>query len=145
MRPAALVLALAAAGCAYGPPPGSDCVSTNAAAAAAAMPRIRALSDPPPTTLEAGFVLCSPHEHRLLAASAALGAQGYSSYIGTAKRGKCLRVPRTHEASAEALEREVTAMCGVAAAHGIAYRRWQTEVAGKSARIAAGRLTVGGE
>jgi hypothetical protein len=109
------------------------------------MPRILALADPPPAALEAGFVLCSARRDRLLAASAALGAEGYSSYIGTADRGQCLRVARTHEASAAALEREVTTMCRIAAAHRIAYRHWQTEVGGKSVRLAGDRLTIDGK
>ncbi|HET9639392.1 MAG TPA: hypothetical protein VFP12_09320 [Allosphingosinicella sp.] len=106
------------------------------------MPAILALTDPPPATLEAGFVLCSTHRDRLLAASAALGEKGYSSYIGAADRGKCLRIVRTHEASVPALEREVTTMCRIADAHRITYRHWQTDVAGKSVKLGGGRLWI---
>jgi hypothetical protein len=109
------------------------------------LPDILALADSPPATLEAGFVLCSRHRDRLLAASAALGAEGYSSYIGASDRGQCLRVARTHEAGVPALEREMAAMCRIAGAHRIAYRRWQTEVGGKSVRLAGGRLTIDGK
>jgi hypothetical protein len=109
------------------------------------MPRILALADPPPAALEAGFVLCSTRRDRLLAASAALGAEGYSSYIGTADRGQCLRVARTHEATAAALEREIATMCRIAAAHSITYRHWQAEVGGKSVRLSGDRLTVDGK
>ncbi|HEX8379523.1 MAG TPA: hypothetical protein VF619_03110 [Allosphingosinicella sp.] len=143
MRRAAAILALAAAGCAHSQ--AEVPCAANLPGAALAMPRILALADPPPAALEAGFVLCSARRDRLLAASAALGAEGYSSYIGTADRGQCLRVARTHEASAAALEREVTTMCRIAAAHRIAYRHWQTEVGGKSVRLAGDRLTIDGK
>ena len=98
VRPVLLVLALAASGCAHRQP-AVPCAEANLPFVAQAMPAILALTDPPPATLEAGFVLCSPHHDRLLAASAALGAKGYSSYIGAADRDKCLRIVRTHEAS----------------------------------------------
>ncbi|MGZ8285595.1 MAG: hypothetical protein ACXW27_05210 [Allosphingosinicella sp.] len=139
-----LAFALAATGCAHRQPAG-PCAEANLPSAALAMPRILALADPPPSILEAGFVLCSPHRDRLLAASAALAAMGYSSYIGAAGRSWCLRIVRSHEASAAALEREVTAMCGIADAHRIAYRHWQTEVAGKSVQLAGDRLTIDGQ
>lgn len=139
-----LVFALAATGCAHRQP-AVPCAEANLPSVARAMPRILALADPPPSILEAGFVLCSPHHDRLLAASAALGEKGYSSYIGASDRGKCLRIVRSHEASAPALEREVTTMCRIAEAHRIAYRHWQTEVAGKSVKLAAGRLTIDGQ
>jgi len=145
LRRALLILALAATGCTHRWQPEADCAAANLPFAVRALPQIRVLADPPPATLEAGFVLCSPHEDRLLAASAALGAEGYSSYIGAARTGKCLRIVRTHEASAAALEREVTTMCRIAAAHRIAYRHWQAEVAGKSVRLARGRLTIDGQ
>ena len=141
-RPAPLIaLALAAAGCTHRPPAVS-CAAANLPFAARALPDVLALADPPPATLEAGFVLCSREEARLLAASAALGEKGYSSYIGAANRGKCLRVVRTHEASVAALEREMTTMCEIADAHRIAYRHWQTEVAGKAVKLAGERLTI---
>lgn len=98
------------------------------------MRSILSLWDRPPATLDAGFVLCSPHEDRLLAAATALGAEGYSGYIGTSRKGKCLRVARTHEASAAALEREVRTMCRIADRHGITYRYWQVQVDGRTRR-----------
>ena len=109
------------------------------------MPAILAVAETPPTTFEAGFVLCSLYHDRLLAASAALAEKGYSSYIGAARRGQCLRIVRTHEASAPALEGEVTTMCRIADAHRIAYRHWQTEVGGKPVKLAGDRLTIGGK
>lgn len=144
MKSAFTVLALVAAGCAHRPPTVA-CAEANRPFAARAMADVLALASPPPATLEAGFVLCSRDHDRLLAASAALGEQGYSSYIGASKRGECLRVVRGHEASAAALEREIAAMCTVAEAQGIAYRHWQTEVGGKTVRLAGGRLTVDGK
>ncbi|HYI40138.1 MAG TPA: hypothetical protein VE053_07455 [Allosphingosinicella sp.] len=146
MRPALLAaLALAASGCAHRPP-AVPCAAANLPFVARAMPDILALADPPPATLEAGFVLCSREEARLLVASAALGEKGYSSYIGAGDgRGKCLRVVRTHEASVAALEREVATMCEIAEVHGIAYRHWQTEVGDKSVRLAGERLTIAGK
>lgn len=145
MRPVLLVaLALAATGCAHRQP-AMPCAAANLPFVARALPDIVALTDPPPATLEAGFVLCSTRRDRLLAATAALGEKGYSSYIGAADGGKCLRVARTHEASVPALEREVTTMCGIAEAHRITYRHWQTEVAGKSVKLAGNRLTIDGQ
>ncbi|HYJ83763.1 MAG TPA: hypothetical protein VEW26_13095 [Allosphingosinicella sp.] len=143
MRRALLVLALAATGCTHRPH-AIPCEAATLPFVARALHDILALADPPPVTLEAGFVLCSPHRDRLLAASAVLGEKGYSSYIGAADRGKCLRIARTHEASAPALEREVTTMCQVAEAHSIAYRHWQAEVGGKSVKLAGDRLTIDG-
>jgi hypothetical protein len=110
------------------------------------MPDILALAESPPASLEAGFVLCGRERERLLAASADLGAKGYSSYIGTGDGGgQCLRVARTHEASVAALEQEMTAMCRIADTHRIAYRHWQAEVGGKSVRLAGAKLTVDGK
>lgn len=145
MRRSLLVLTLAATGCSYCLQNEADCVAVNVPSAARALPAIRALAEPPPATLESGFVLCSTHEARLAAAIAALGAEGYSSYLGAAEVGKCLRVARTHEATAEAMAREVSAMCRIAAASRIAYGHWQTEVAGKSVRLAGGRLSIEGQ
>jgi hypothetical protein len=143
VRAAALILAFAAAGCTHARQEVS-CAAANLPGVTRAWPGIAALSDPPPATLEAGFVLCSRHEERLLAASTALGAEGYSSYIGAAKAGKCLRVARTHEASASALDREIRTMCRIAETHRIAYRHWQSEVAGKSVRLAGERMWIDG-
>jgi hypothetical protein len=143
VRRAAAILALAATGCAHSQ--AEVPCAANLPGATLAIPRILGLADPPPATLEAGFVLCSTHRDRLLAASAALGAEGYSSYIGTADKGRCLRVARTHEASAAALELEITTMCRIATAHRIAYRHWQTEVGGKSVRLAGDRLEIDGK
>ncbi len=126
-------------------PPASPCLAANVPFVARALPQMLALADPPPAALEAGFVLCSRHEDRLLAASSALAAQGYSSYLGAARSGKCLRIPRTHEASVAALEREVTAMCRIAEAHRVTYRHWQTEVGGRSVRLRGNRFTIGGK
>jgi hypothetical protein len=139
-----LALALAASGGAHSKP-AVPCAASNLPFVARALPDIIALTDPPPATLEAGFVLCSRYRDRLLAASVALAAKGYSSYIGAAGRNWCLRIPRTHEASVPALEREVTTMCRIADAHRITYRHWQTEVAGKSVRLAGNRLTIEGQ
>jgi hypothetical protein len=144
VRSTLLLLALAATGCAHRQPVAS-CAAANLPFAGRALPQILALADPPPARLEAGFVLCSPHHVRLLAASEALGAQGYSSYIGAARRGECLRVVRTHEASVAALEGEMAVMCRTADAHRIAYRHWQAEVGGKSVRLAGDRLTIDGK
>jgi hypothetical protein len=141
---AALILAAAATGCAHARPEIS-CAAANLPGGVRGWPVIAALSDPPPSTLEAGFVLCSPHEERLLAASTALGAEGYSSYIGAAKSSKCLRVGRTHEASVAALEREMATMCRIADAHVIAYRHWQAEVGGKTVRLSGDRMTIDGK
>ncbi len=138
------MLALAATGSAHSRP-AVPCEAANLPFVARAMPAILALTDPPPATLEAGFVLCSRYRDRLLAASVALAAKGYSSYIGAAGRNWCLRIPRTHEASVPALEREVTTMCRIAEGHRITYRHWQTEVAGKSVKLAGGRLSIGGQ
>jgi hypothetical protein len=145
VRLAVFALALAATGCTYRWQPQADCVAANLPFAVAALPRIRALADPAPASLEAGFVLCSTHPGRLASAIEALGAEGYSSYLGAAEVGKCLRIARTHEASAAALKREVTTMCRIAATHRIAYGHWQTEVAGKAVILARGRLTVDGQ
>ena len=145
MRLALLAFALAATGCTYRWQPQADCVSRNVPSALRALPGILALADPPPATLEAGFVLCSTHPGRLLAAIEALGAEGYSSYLGAAELGKCLRIVRTHEASAAAIEREMTAMCRIAAANRIAYGHWQTEIGGKSVVLAGDRFTIDGK
>lgn len=145
MRRALLVLALAASGCTYRWQPYDDCVARNLPAAVRALPEIRALADPPPATLEAGFVLCSTNRDRLAAAIEALGAEGYSSYLGAAEVGKCLRIARTHEASPAAMEREVTTMCRIAAASRIAYGHWQTEVGGRSVVLSGDRLSIDGE
>ncbi|HEX9965594.1 MAG TPA: hypothetical protein VGB04_11495 [Allosphingosinicella sp.] len=144
MRRAGLLLALAAAGCAHRPPPPADCVEAYVPFAVRALTGIFALANPAPATVEAGFVLCSADESRLIAASTALGAKGYSSYIGNADRRKCLRVARTHEASGAAVEREMTLMCRIAEAHGIAYRHWQAEIGGRSVHVAGDRVTVDG-
>ena len=143
MRTPLILLALAASGCAHREQP--DCASANVASALRTLPAILSLWDPPPAILESGFVLCSPHEDRLLAASAALGTEGYSSYIGTSRKGKCLRVARTHEASAAVLEREVRTMCRIADSHRITYRHWQVEVGGKPVRLRGDRVTVDGK
>jgi len=145
VRLALFALSLAATGCAYRWQPEPDCVARNVPFAVRALPEIRALADPSPATLEAGFVLCSTHEGRLVAAIEALGAEGYSSYLGAGDPGKCLRIVRTHEASAAAMEREVSAICRIAAANRIAYRHWQTEVGGKSVRLARERLWIDGK
>ncbi|MET1112472.1 MAG: hypothetical protein ABWX67_13195 [Allosphingosinicella sp.] len=145
MRRALLVLTLVATGCTYRWRSEADCVAVNVPSAVRALPAIRALADPPPATLESGFVLCSTHEGRLAAAIEALGAEGYSSYLGAAEVGKCLRVARTHEASAEAMAREVGAMCRIAAASRIAYGHWQTEVGGRSVVLSGDRLIIDGE
>jgi hypothetical protein len=145
LKTALLVLALAVAGCAHREQPEADCAAANVPSALRVLPVILSLRDRPPAMLESGFVLCSPHEDRLLAASAALGAEGYSSYIGASKKGKCLRVARTHEANAAALEREVRTMCRIADAQRIAYRHWQVEIGGKSVRLKGERLTIDGK
>jgi hypothetical protein len=142
VRTALIALALAASACAHRGQAEPDCAAANVPTALRTLPAILSLWDPQPANLESGFVLCSPHEDRLLSASAALGTEGYSSYIGASKKGKCLRVARTHEASAAALGREVTTMCRIADAHRIAYRHWQVEVGGKPVRLRGDRLTI---
>ncbi len=142
MKGALLAIALAAGGGGGREPPAASCVADNVPFVARALPDILALTDPAPAALEAGFVLCSRHEDRLLAATEALAALGYSSYLGAADKGKCLRFPSRHEASVAAMEREMTAMCRISESHRISYRYWQTEIGGKSVRLAGGRLMV---
>ena len=145
MKRAWLALAFAATGCAYRWQAGPDCVAANLPLAVQVLPEIRALADPPPARFEAGFVLCSTHRDRLEAAIAALGAEGYSSYLGAAELGKCLRIPRTHEANAAAMEREMIAICRIAAANRVAYGHWQTEVGGRSVFLAGDRFVIDGK
>ena len=99
-------------------------------------PTILALADPPPATLEAGFVLCSTHR---TASSRPRRRSGRKAIRATSAprtgASACASSGPTRRAS-PALEREMTTMCRIAAAHRIAYRHWQTEVAGKSVRLA---------
>lgn len=145
MRTALVALALAASGCAHRGQAEPDCAAANVPSALRTLPGILSLWDPPPAILDAGFILCSPDESRLLAAAAALGAEGYSGYIGSSRKGKCLRVARTHEATAAALEREVRAMCRIADAHRITYRYWQVQAGGEAVRLGGDRMTVDGK
>ena len=140
-----LAVALAATGCTYRWQPAPECLARSLPSALQALPEIRALADPPAAALEAGFVLCSTHRDRLEAAIEALGAEGYSSYLGAAELGKCLRIPRTHEATAAALEREVTAICRVAAGSRVAYVHWQAEVGGRSVFLAGDHFAIDGK
>lgn len=144
MRGALFLVALAASGCTYRTQSYSDCVARHVPSGLRALPEIRALVDPPPERLESGFVLCSTREERLVAAGEALGAKGYSSYVGAAELGKCLRVARTMDSTAEAVEREVSAMCEVAAEHRIAYLSWQAEVGGRSVSVSTRDLRIDG-
>jgi hypothetical protein len=144
VKRALAVLALAATGCTHRWQPEADCVAGNVPLALRSLPEIRSLAHQAPMTLEAGFVLCSTHRDRLDSAIEALGKEGYSSYLGAARFGKCLRIARTHEASPEAMEREITAICRIAAANRIAYRHWQAEVGGNSVVLANGRFKVNG-
>lgn len=138
----AVLLAGALGGCTYRTQSQADCLASHVPHSVKALPEILALTDPPPRSLEAGFTLCSTHEDRLAAAGSKLGAEGYSSYIGVAELGRCLRVVRTLDASVPALEREISTMCRIAAASRVAYLSWSAEVGGRSVTVDGKRMWI---
>jgi hypothetical protein len=137
--------ALLVAGCTYGSEPAPDCIAHNLPYALQALPDIRVLSDPPPASLSTDFSLCSTHRDRLDAASAALGAQGYSHFLGSAEVGKCLRVTRSLEATPQAVERDISALCRIAGETRIRYMDWTMSVGGRSVFLHGDYFSIDGK
>lgn len=71
---------------------------------------------------------CSTHDDRLDIAEKLLRAGGYSFERHIDEVGHCTDVSLKSPLTADALRKEVTTFCGVAAAAGIAYRDWSGSI-----------------
>ena len=72
--------------------------------------------------VELQHTLCSTHDDRLDVAEKLLEANGYSFERHIDELGHCTEVSLKSPLTPEALRREVTTFCGVAAAAGVSYR-----------------------
>ena len=72
--------------------------------------------------VELQHTFCSTHDDRLDVAEKLLGASGYSFERHIDEVGHCTDVILKSPLTADALRKQVTTFCGVAAAAGIAYR-----------------------
>jgi hypothetical protein len=74
--------------------------------------------------IELQHTFCSTHDDRLDIAEKLLAASGYSFERHIDEVGHCTDVSVESPLTADALRKEVTTFCGVAAAAGVAYRDW---------------------
>lgn len=74
--------------------------------------------------VELQHTFCSTHDDRLDIAERLLGASGYSFHRRIEEVGHCTDVSLKSPLTAEALRKEVTTFCGMAAAAGVAYTDW---------------------
>jgi hypothetical protein len=68
--------------------------------------------------------LCSTDEDRLAVAERLLAASGYQYVRRVAELGRCTDVRLKSPLTSQAVQRQVTTFCGVAAAAGVAYTAW---------------------
>ena len=72
--------------------------------------------------------ICSTHDDRLDIAEKLLAAGGYSFERSIEEVGHCTNVSVQSPLTPEALRKEVTTFCGVAAASGVAYSNWSGSI-----------------
>ena len=74
--------------------------------------------------IELQHTFCSTHDDRLAVAEKLLAARGYSFERQIAELGDCTAVRLKSPLTSDALQRQVTMFCGIAAAARVAYTHW---------------------
>ena len=78
--------------------------------------------------VELQHTFCSTHDDRLDVTEKLLAASGYSFQRHIDEVGHCTDVRLMSPLTADALRKQVTTFCGVAAAAGVAYRDWNGSI-----------------
>lgn len=92
--------------------------------------------------VELQHTFCSTHDDRLDIAERLLGASGYSFERHIDEVGHCTDVKLKSPLTAEALRKEVTTFCGLAAAAGVAYRDWSGGIGGRFLYVSGNYISI---
>jgi hypothetical protein len=84
---------------------------------------------------------CSTHDDRLDVVEKLLEASGYSFERHIEEVGHCTDVSLKSPLTADALRKEVTTFCGVAAAAGVACRDWSSSIGDRSLYVSGNYIS----
>jgi hypothetical protein len=141
-RAVTLSITLALGSCGYNVETLPECFTENIPASIRAIGQVMRAGDYKGGNVEIEHTLCSTHGNRLANAERLLTAAGFQHDTGPEELGKCIHVRVNSPLAPQALDKQITTFCGIAAGSRIAYVSWSGMVGEKSIYVSGNYVSI---